>query len=52
MTTEKAIKNIDKKKKRGVESYNEYQFEFKGKTWNIKLEVLRGGTEQFYSIKK
>ena len=52
MNNEKDRKNVAKKKKRGVQRYNEYQFKFKGKTWHIKLEQTKFGKEQFYCIIK
>ncbi len=44
--------NIAKKELRGVISYNLYEFEHNGKKWKVKLEVLKNGSEQFYSIVK
>ena len=52
MNNEKDRKNVAKKKKRGVQRYNEYQFKFKGKTWHVKLEQTKFGKEQFYCIIK
>lgn len=52
MTTEKAKKNIAKKKKRGVTEYIEYELDYNGSTWLIKLERHRAGFEQPYHIRK
>lgn len=52
MTLEKNIKNIEKKKKRGIEEYVEYEFSFKGENWIIKLEHHKAGFEQPYHIRK
>lgn len=52
MATEKAQKNIAKKRERGVTSYNLYSFRFKQKTWKVKLEVYHNNTEKFYAITK
>lgn len=50
LTTKKAIKNIENKKKRGVVGYHVYKFKFKNKEMFIKTEEHRGGFEQFYSF--
>ncbi len=53
MATEKAQKNIAKKTARGVRYYNLYEFEFNGKMWHMKMEVVQKGqnlVEQFYSL--
>lgn len=52
MTKPEAQKNIEKKKTRGVTHYNLYEFDYDGKTWNVKLEALEDGTEQFYCMVK
>lgn len=52
MTSERAKKNIEKKRKRGVEEYIEYEFEYAGQMWSIKTEHHRAGFEQFYHIRK
>lgn len=52
MTTEKAIKNVENKLKRGVIEYIEYEFDYNGNTWLIKTERHRAGFEQFYHIRK
>ena len=52
MTTEKAQKNIAKKRERGVTSYNLYSFRFKQKTWKVKLEAYDNNFERFYAITK
>lgn len=52
LTTERAQKNIAKKRKRGVEEYIEYEFDYAGQTWLIKTEHHRAGFEQFYHIRK
>lgn len=52
ISLEKVRKNLENKKKRGVEEYIEYEFEFAGKSWMIKTERHRNGFEQFYHIRK
>ena len=52
MDNEKDRKNVAKKKKRGVQIYNEYKFKFNGNTWYVKLEETNMGNELFYSIIK
>ena len=52
MTLEKNIKNIESKKKRGIQEYIEYEFTFNGKVWLIKLEHHKAGFEQPYHIRK
>lgn len=52
MDNEKDRKNVAKKKKRGVQIYNEYKFKFNGNTWHVKLEETNMGNELFYSIIK
>lgn len=44
--------NIEKKKRRGVEYYNVYTFNFMRKKWEIKMEKHKDGYEQPYSINK
>lgn len=45
-------KNIDKKKERGITSYNLYAMNFNGRTWDVKLEVHEKGFEQPYFLKE
>jgi hypothetical protein len=52
MTKLSAQKNIKKKINRHVTHYNLYEFDYNGKTWNVKLESLENGTEQFYCMVK
>lgn len=52
LTTQHAQNNIDKKKKRGVVEYVEYEFDYKGRTWLVKTEHHKKGFEQFYHIRK
>lgn len=49
---EKDLRNLTRKKKRGVIGYNLYRFSYKGKNWNVKVEVHKRGFEQFYAITK
>ena len=49
---EKDRKNLEKKKKRKVVGYNSYKFSYKGKEWNVKVEIHEKGFEQFYAIVK
>lgn len=51
MTNEKVQKNIAKKEKRKVLSYNLYQFDYNKKKWRVKIEVYEN-CERFYSIVK
>ena len=46
------IKNIQKKKERGVTGYRIYEFDYNGKTYSLKTETHRKGFEQFYSMLK
>lgn len=50
--SEKDRKNLEKKKKRKVVGYNRYKFSYKGKEWNVKVEIHKKGFEQFYAIVK
>ncbi len=52
MTKPSAQKNIKNKIKRHVTHYNLYKFDYNGTTWNVKLEVLDNGMEQFYCMVK
>lgn len=51
MSLQKNINNIESKKKRGIQYYNEYTFKYKGKEWQIGMEVHKKGFEQMYYIK-
>ena len=44
-------RNVEKKKRRKVVGYTTYVFDYDGREWAIKLEVI-GGSERFYSIIK
>lgn len=46
------MKNIQKKKDRGVKEYMIYEFDYKGKTYTLKTELHEKGFEQFYSMVK
>ena len=50
--SEKDRKNLEKKKKRKVVGYNRYKFSYKGKEWNVKVEIHEKGFEQFYAISR
>ena len=52
MSDPKVQKNIREKIKRGVVMYHVYEFQYKGKTWSVKLEEHRKGFEQFYFLTK
>ena len=53
LNTPKDIANIDKKKKRGVISYNIYSLILKnGEEWTVKTEVYKNNTETVYHIKR
>ncbi len=52
MSSEKDRKNLAAKRKRGVVGYNLYKFSYKGKEWNVKVEVHKEGFEQFYALTK
>lgn len=44
------IKNILKKKKRGVTGYNHYDLNYNGEEWDVLLEVYKKRSESVYSI--
>lgn len=44
--------NVEKKRKRGVTSYNQYEFTFNDEVWTVKMEVINNKREQFYHIMK
>jgi len=52
LSLKKNIKNIEGKKKRGIEEYVEYEFTFHNTTWLVKLEHHKAGFEQPYHIRK
>mgnify|MGYP001386538746 CR=1 FL=1 len=53
INTQKDIANIDKKKKRGVTSYNIYKLILKnGEQWTVKTEVYKNRAETVYHIKR
>lgn len=52
LTSPKDIKNIKKKKERGVVAYHLYEFKYNGKIYHLKLEEHRLGFEQMYSLTK
>lgn len=49
LTKPSDLKNLANKQKRGVVGYNVYEFTYKGKSWELKLEEHKNGFEQFYS---
>lgn len=49
------IRNIERKRERGVKYYNLYEYEYRGKTWIIGMEVSKiekKWKEEPYFIKK
>jgi len=52
MTNPKNIKNIERKKKRGIIGYNVYTIIIGQIVWQVKLEQHRNDFEQFYHIIK
>lgn len=44
------IKNIQKKKKRGVTGYNHYDLNYNGEQWDVLLEIYKNRSESVYSI--
>lgn len=48
----KNIKNIEKKKKRSVVDYMEYEISINGRIWVVKTERTKWGFEQLYHICK
>ncbi|MEE0052550.1 MAG: hypothetical protein UFD09_02680 [Prevotella sp.] len=52
MTSEKDIRNIEKKKDRGATGYNEYEIEINGETWQLKTEIRKDKKETLYNAFK
>lgn len=52
LTDPKDIANIQKKKERGVTSYNIYELDFKGDIWIVKTEVYKNRSETVYALYK
>ena len=52
MASETDIHNIEKKSKRGVTGYNEYEMEIQGETWCLKTEIRKGRKETLYNAFK
>jgi len=52
MTSPKDIANINKKRKRGVTSYNAYEWKYRGNTWVLKTEVYKNERDTIYNIYK
>ena len=52
LTNPKDIANIQKKKNRGVTSYNIYELDFKGDIWIVKTEVYKNRSETVYALYK
>lgn len=50
MSTKEAQRNIAKKMRRGVQSYNLYSFVYRGRTWHVKMEVYKNMNERLYSL--
>lgn len=48
MTSEKDIKNVEKKRKRGVTGYNEYEVQINNEVWQLKTEIRKGCRETLY----
>lgn len=52
LTDPKDIANLQKKKERGVTSYNIYELNLKGDTWIVKTEVYKNRSETVYALYK
>lgn len=52
MSQEKNIRNVEKKRKRGVTGYNVYKINDGKQDWMVKLEVSKNRMETVYHIKK
>lgn len=52
MNDPRVIKNIARKRQRGVVRYQIYSIEIDGRTWYIKTEEHKAGFEQFYTFTK
>lgn len=52
LTDPKDIANLQKKKERGVTSYNIYELNFKGDIWIVKTEVYKNRSETVYALYK
>lgn len=50
LTNPDDVRNIERKRERGVIGYNRYVFEFDGDTWILGLEEIKDGYEQPYFI--
>jgi len=50
LTNPDDVRNIERKRERGVIGYNRYEFEFDGDTWILGLEEVKDGYEQPYFI--
>ena len=50
MTVAKNIKNIAKKKGRGIVSVNKYKWSADGHDWEVVIEVHKAGFEQLYAL--
>ena len=48
MTSEKDIKNVEKKRKRGATGYNEYEIHIDGEVWKLKTEIRKNSRETLY----
>lgn len=46
------VKNVLKKRKRGVLFYNEYEIEKEGEVWIVKTEICKNNIETPYNIRK
>ncbi len=52
MTSDKDIKNIEKKKKRGVTGYNVYEIRVGDETWQLKTEIRNKKETLYIAFKK
>lgn len=48
MSSEKDVRNIEKKKKRDVTGYNVYEVKIGDSVWQLKTEVIKGRKETLY----
>ena len=52
LNDEKDLKNINKKKDRGVTGYNIYSFLHNNEIWEVKTEIYKNSNEAIYHIRK
>lgn len=50
LSSEKDLANLKKKKELGFTTFYVYRFEYKGRSFDVKLAVIKDRYEQFYSL--